>query len=140
MQLWLQLRQSTASVTTANFGITFNNDTGTNYQRSGTQLQGSGTSIYAAAQTSITMATAAANATSNHFGTGFFTIPSYSGGVFKQMLGNFSIDGTNVVAGSLVYLLSGLWLSTAAITRITLTPASSANFIAGSRVTLYGLS
>ena len=76
-------------------------------------------------------------ATASVFGNGELYIPNYAGSTNKS----FSSDGVaenNGTAGGLG-LTANLWSSTAAITRITLTPSSGGNFMQYSSASLYGI-
>jgi hypothetical protein len=73
--------------------------------------------------------------TANYFGAGDFMIGNISSSVFKPMTSNFfcPTSPTNAYSGS----VGGLWLSTAAVTSVTLYPFTG-NLVAGSSVSIYG--
>lgn len=74
--------------------------------------------------------------TANCFGVGSFTIGNSKSAVFKPVTSNFeAILGTTT---SYSGTLGGSWQSTAAVSSVTLLPASG-NLVAGSSLTLYGL-
>jgi hypothetical protein len=81
-------------------------------------------------------ATTAADATASTFSNTEIYIPNYAGSANKS----FSIDivTEDNQTKSLAFLLAGLWSNTAAITSITLYPATG-NFAQYSTATLYGI-
>ena len=125
---------STASVNGVGLNLQFNSDTATNYSL--TRLGGDGASAYSNRSTSINSIRLASNGNSS-------TIPnlynidvfSYAGSTYKTTLSTASedINGSGTVSN-----VVGLWRSTAAITRIDLSP-SSGNFNTGTTATLYGI-
>lgn len=120
--------------------ITFNNDTGANYER---QLNTASNATLTAAQ-----ATAAANISglifsaatdTANYGTSLqFVIPFYSGTTFNKTILLWSFNN-QLAAGSLGNrFLTGAWNNTAAITRMDIT-LGSGNFVSGSKIDLYGI-
>jgi hypothetical protein len=123
----------------ASLYVQCNGDTGTNYQWQyfvaslATQASNAGVSA-----TGIFIGELpGSGSTTNYFGSGAFTMAGCSTSVFKSAVGR----GWHVTSpsGQNVGLFSGQWLSTAAITSLTLSPAAG-NFVAGSTFTVYGLS
>ena len=120
----------------ANYGqvnCTFNGDSGANYTFKGPN-QGSGIAASSFELGDI----AGASAPAGYVGCTDLLIPNYAQtSLFKSWAGiaNWQ-DGTDNANG----LVTGTWLSTAAITSLALVVAGGSNFIAGSRVTLYGMS
>jgi hypothetical protein len=134
---------SSAAADIETIDVTFNGDTGSHY--TGQNIQGSDTTV-----------TANAVAASSSYATGLFapgasftsTIPAsftldifdYGGATFQK-----AIQSTcflpQATTGSFIITSGGFWApaSPAAITSITLTLASG-NFVAGSRISLYGVS
>jgi hypothetical protein len=118
--------------------LTFNSDTGANYAQH--QIGGNGTSVGAAAYTSqnsgyIQRGTAALNL-SNTFGAFIFDVLDYTNtNKYKTVrnLGGYE-DNTN----GTIYLASDLWMSTSAITSLSLAP-STGNFSQYSHFALYGI-
>ena len=136
----LQIR-SVAKTTTVGDGaealvLRFNSDSGSNYARH--FLSGNGSSVSSGATTSA-----------NYVGAGLVTtnssIAAFAGNVC-DVLDAYSTTKNKTIRtlaghpGSLVFiqLLSGVWLNTASITSMTLSP-SLGNFITGSRFSLYGI-
>lgn len=78
------------------------------------------------------------NYTASTFGSTEIYIPNYTSSNNKS----FSVDSTteNNATGSTIAIWAGLWSQTAAITSITLTIASSNNFVQYTTATLYGIS
>lgn len=74
--------------------------------------------------------------TANYFGDGQFAIGNIASSVFKPISSYWqcATSVTNAYAGT----GGGLWLSTAAVTSVTLLP-SSGNLVAGSSMSIYGL-
>jgi len=75
--------------------------------------------------------------TANTFASGEIYIPNYASANYKSA----SIDAVteNNAAGALAELQAILWSNTSAITSITITNASSVNFVQYSSATLYGI-
>ena len=116
----------------------FNGDTGSNY--SWHRLIGNGTSVTSSAGTSQTYilndATAGNTFTTNAFFAGVIDIlDPYS--TTKNTTTRTLIGG----AGSYnaIQLNSGVWRNTASVTSFALEPLNSANWLAGSRFSLYGI-
>lgn len=77
------------------------------------------------------------SATANTFGNVEIYIPNYAGSANKS----FSSDGVAETNATTTYmsLVAGLWDNTAAITQITIKPATAVNFLQYSTATLYGI-
>lgn len=140
---FLLVGRSDATATAVTPGFTFNNDGGTNYDYEWRVNKGTSPSdVNANAATSFQVGgIGAASATSGSPGSMQVTIPCYAATTFrKQML--FTCWYKNVADGTAGAYSAGVgggeWRSTAAITRIIVTP-SSGNFIAGSAFYLYGV-
>jgi hypothetical protein len=137
----LQVRMVTRTVRTDindSVGIRINGDTGSNYAYH--RLIGNGSSVSSSAATSETTMSDISNAgntfTANGFGAAVVDIlDAYSASK------NTTIRALSGVVGSFnnVMLNSGLFINTASITSLTLLPKNSANFLAGSRFSLYGI-
>jgi hypothetical protein len=89
------------------------------------------------ALTSFRTQATGATATANAFGNSEFYIPDYAGSTFKSA----SSDGVseNNATSAYAWIVSNLWSSTAAITSISVTNLNSANFVANSTFSLYGI-
>jgi len=123
--------------------LQFNSDTGSNYTRHGLGGYnfGGSTAVYSNAgtsQTSLFLAEAmpVSSSTANAFGA-----------IVTDILDPFettknktvrSLNGMNA-AWSSVELRSGAWLSTSAVSSITIKPLVGSNLVANSRFSLYGL-
>ena len=138
----LQIRfitRSTRSATSSNIFIGFNSDTTTgNYY--GHMLEGNGSAVSAAAKigtsTSFMSATSAASNTSGIFSGGVIDILDYANtNKYKTSRG---LSGYDANGSGLLYLASGLWMNTAAITSIEITDALG-NFATNSTFALYGI-
>ena len=117
----------------------FNSDTGSNYSRH--QLNGDGTSATADAGTSTTSMQinrfTASSATANNFGVLVADILDYSNtNKYKTVrtLGGYDDNGSGFIT-----LNSGLWMSTSAVSTITLISINAANFAQYSSFALYGI-
>jgi hypothetical protein len=120
--------------------IQFNSDTGSNYARH--YLYGDGSSPYAGASTSQTSANigaqGAALSGSNVFGVGVIDILDYTSTNKYKTVRCLSGDDRN--GSGDIQLSSGLWMSTSAISSITLlAQTGSANFAQYSSFALYGI-
>jgi hypothetical protein len=130
-------RGDTAANTVA-LNMTFNSDTGANYTYH--RLEGDGSATYAAGgadQTNTQFGTiTAASAASNIMGVGIVDVHDYASTTKYKTARMFGAQDRNG-AGSLL-LRSGLWMSTSAISSITIT-TNSGNFTTSSVFSLYGI-
>ena len=131
------MARSTQAATAVYFNVYFNNDTtATNYR-----FTKDGASAGSAANAGDALAyggvVAAANATAGQVGSWHIKINDYAGTTFNKMFtsigGHREADATLVAAQ-----YTTEWESTTAINRITVTLAAG-NFLAGSRLRLYGV-
>jgi hypothetical protein len=138
----LQLRavmRSTRAAATDSLRMSLNGDSGTNYVSH--RLVGNGTTVTSAASTGDNIwdidAFPGNTDTSGSFGL-----------LIMDILDAFNTNKNTTIrhhatrigsANQLVRLTSGLWLSTAAITSITLDQNVGPNWLAGSRFSLYGI-
>jgi hypothetical protein len=136
----LQLRvfgQSTLSASTDNLSMYFNNDTANNYVTHA--VSGSGAtagSTAFTAQPRFYVPSLFPAATSAQFAAIIIDVLDYTSVVKNKtvrIIGGFDANGSGNS-----FLTSGLWLSTAAITRFS--GGTSANFAQYSRFDLYGIS
>lgn len=137
----LAILRGTTATTEASAKLTFNNDTGSNYDDQTTS--GLGTTVAAAenlGQTAIRPANyPGSSATANKAAAAVIVIPNYAGTVFHKTA--ISLSGTpwGTSTGTIrIRIGSHVWRSTAAISRITLAPNAD-NWLTGSRLTLWGL-
>ena len=123
-----------------NLLMRFNGDTGANYHWQ--LMQGSGATAAAsssASQTAIIPGSVLGSAHTNRAGSSYIFIPEYTGTTWHK--NSLSQGGRikNDTANDFIFqTFFGHWKSTAAITSITLLPATG-NFQIGSIATLYGL-
>jgi hypothetical protein len=136
-----QVRGDTAGVSNTGIRVTFNNDSGSNYN--GQFVGGNNTTAYAAIQTAAAFGylgeMPAATATSGYSSSGSIEIPNYMGtAFFKNAMFATTRDTNGAGANMVAYRGHIVWKSTTAISRIDLFPQYG-NFLTGSRVTLYGI-
>ena len=123
--------------------VRFNSDTGSNYAYH--LLYGNGSSAAATGSSSETNMTyqlmsAGANATSGIYGAGIIDILDYANtNKYKTIRSLCGVDLNSATTDAQVRLASGLWQNTNAVTSITLTSATSGNFIQYSHFALYGI-
>ena len=143
LRLHLLIRGDTAAANTR-FQMRFNNDTAGNYdwQRMFLAAAGPPGGQESFAATSLEVGDIpAATSTASLFGQGVIDIAAYAQTTAHKLeqFSGTSIEGPGTGTGNMVLWSSGgRWRSTAAINRITIFPAAG-NFIAGSRLTIYGL-
>lgn len=132
--LAITIRKTTAD---GSYTVRLNNDSGANY----TLQQVSGSAAAATAVESLAATSwgfGGIPSTANYVSNALVIFPDYAGSLYKT----FVQLGTKIVGvstGNLVMAArGGIWLNTAAINRITLTPDAN-NFDVGSTVTIYGL-
>ena len=135
----LQIRftaRSTLADTAESLSVRVNGVSTSSYSQH--RLFGTGSSVISSAESSITLFRmgfiSSATATANSFGAGVIDIlDPYSTTKNKTFR---SLGG--VVLGA-VALSSGAFLSTAAVSSITITSETGANFVTGSRFSIYGI-
>lgn len=123
--------------------IRFNGDSGANYDFEKVQPNGSTTTSFEfLAQTSLqSYNLPGTNAPGTTPGSVVVDIPNYAATAFEKTCHLEAFMKTTLVAGAMYdQFLGGTWRSTAAINRITLSTNSGSSFVAGTRVTLYGIS
>jgi hypothetical protein len=139
----LQVRifaRSAQAITNTNTRMRINGDTGANYVIH--QLQGNGSSASSSANLSLTElipflgTTPAASLTSGIFGNGIIDILDYTNTNKNKV--TRTISGYDGNGSGIASLSSGLWLSTSAITSLTV--FIDGDWVSGSRVDLYGIS
>lgn len=134
LRIIAELRSDQASAAAAY--LRFNNDSGSNYRNfSGV---GGGAAPAAVAQIQLLDNINESDSNADLFSIVEIVIANYANAVHnKTVLARGSAtmyDGANSVTS----VVHGMWISTAAINRVTLLP-STGNFAAESRVTLYGM-
>jgi concanavalin A-like lectin/glucanase superfamily protein len=136
------IARCTDAAGTDRLNLRLNNDSATNYYSARSTING--TTVSATTDTGATViqcATypSAGAALANSFGISEISIIGYaSTSWLKQVQWHaFGVQST-LATGSTVHHGGGLWNSTAAITRVTLLGASTANFATGSQLRIYG--
>ena len=119
--------------------IRFNSDTGSNYTLH--YLLGDGTSATAGASTSITSTFSdgftCAGVASSIFGVAVIDILDYKNtNKYKTMR---SLSAWDDNGDGRVWLESGVWMDTSAISTITFTPNAGSNFVQYTQFALYGI-
>ena len=132
----LQVRYiNTTSTVNQNLNVTFNSDSGSNY--SWHRLLGDGASAVAdASSTTTAMMIGRSGGNSTSFAGGVIDVLDYAN-TSKYKTAR-SLYGTDQNGSGLIFLSSGLWQNTAAISTLTITPASG-NFAQYSSFALYGI-
>lgn len=121
--------------------IQFNSDTSSSYARH--QLFGDGSSAAATATSSTTYIASglseltAANAPANTFGVGIIDILDYANTSKYKTVRALTGQDQNSTSGR-IFLASGLWQSTSAITSIVLAPETG-NYVQYTSIALYGI-
>lgn len=125
--------RDSVSAIASSCSISFNGSTSS---FSGIYLQGSGAGPATGSLARFIGNNVSSTATANTFSNAVVYIPNYAAAVNKS----FSVDAVTENNATTAYtnLVAGLWSNTAAITSISLTPASG-NFVQYSTATLYGI-
>jgi hypothetical protein len=143
--LWVvgMIRGTRAAASTDGLNITVNNDSGSNYDAevwydngSAWTLVNGGYGVTAFQSLGVTASTA----TANRFTMVELLIPGYASTSWhKMMFGRVGFDSAAAVTSMFTGMHACGWNSTAAITRITMQGANTANLVSGSQVTVYGI-
>jgi hypothetical protein len=122
-----------ASTATNDAGLIIN---GSNENQSQKQLQGTGSAVSSSAYTFDIFLICSSGDTANTFSNSTHYFPNYTDSNNKS----FSVDSVseNNATQAFQRIIAGLNSSTAAITSISMYPASG-NFVVGSTVSLYGI-
>ncbi len=140
LQLRFTGRCNLASNTDNNAEMIFNSDTGSNYSQHGlysNNLSATGTFANINQTNMLAGRTPGAGSTANVFGVGIIDILDYTNtNKFKTIK---SLTGHDQNGSGFLFLFSGNWRSTAAITSIRFIPANSASWIQHSNFALYGV-
>lgn len=139
LQIRYTARSDRASIRSS-AGLRFNSDTGSNYAHH--RLYGYSSAVYSDGATSTQYAPdnlvyAAASATTGYHGTAIIDILDYASTSKNKTTRVFG--GSPQAGDADIYLVSGLWMNTTAVTSITITDRWGANFTTTSRFSLYGL-
>lgn len=125
--------------TSALINLTFNGDTGNNYDGQRSSFTTATALSEQLAQASVIIGVAAGStAPANYFASGEILIPHYRGGGFKTAQSQANLLAAQSTGNVFSRLHSAFWRNVAAITSVTLT-LSSGNFVTDSTVTLYGM-
>jgi hypothetical protein len=140
LEIIVNARGDTAATNTG-LELRFNNDSAANYDYQ--HVKGIAALTVAAEFLGLTSAeigaVSAATATADISGFVKATVSDYASSTFRKQIISQSATQTGVTSGTLsIFNILNAWRSTAAVNRITVFPAAG-NFIAGSRLTIYGL-
>lgn len=139
LQVRYYVRSDIAS-TAASVFSRFNGDGGSNYAYH--TMFGDGTAVTSVGSTASTVIWTGnmpgASVTSNFFACGVVDIFDYADTNKNKVVR--AAHGYDANGSGQVYLASSLWLNTAAVTSILFVSGGGANFVAGSRFDLYGVS
>jgi hypothetical protein len=133
--------RSTAATTSVAVQLTINGDAGANYRNE--RVYGNTNTAFGAQGLADNYAylgdATAASVTAGYTGAFDVTIPNYAGTTFmKSMVGiNRLANGTGT-GNFFVFGVASQWVNTAAITQLDVT-LTSGNFVAGSKIWLYGI-
>jgi hypothetical protein len=138
----LQIRMTTRSAGSADVAqLAFNSDTSNNYTDH--FLYGNGSSVLSGANTIPSFAgilvgqSLGSGETSNSFATSIVDILDYASSSKNTTVRSFY--GGHTSSWNRIYLRSGMWNSTSAVTSISLVNNGGASFATGSRISLYGI-
>lgn len=135
-----QLR-TTEAIVISSAVVTLNNDSGANYDAQvvrGRDVTASAVDGQAGA-TQFNVIAPGASAAAGVFGAQLLVVPNYAATVAEKSalaIGGFADEAA---AGGDAGARTYHWRSTAAVTRLIFTAGSASNFLAGSRVTVYGV-
>jgi hypothetical protein len=136
LEIYLSARAAAAS-SQQNILVRFNNDSGNNYTSQQTTVSGASFGGSALSGTSsMHMGFVAGNSgTAGHAGGVKMVIPDYARTSYNKTIHS---EGAAPLAAFYLQECSGIWVDTDAITRIQMFP-DSGNWLAGSRLTIYGI-
>lgn len=134
------LMRTTQAAVVGNVNLTLNNDATANYDRVDVSANSGGVSGGAAAAESGVVLTGPGGSVgaTTVFGAASVLIPCYRQTTADKLVLPIAGFADATTTDGIVQVRPTHWRSTAAITRITITPASG-NLAAGSRLTVYGL-
>lgn len=143
LQIRLIGRTDRSSAGIDQMNIRFNSDTGSNYVTNH-YIQGTGSAVYAGANTAGTLMTVyrltadGSPTLSNAFGVAVIDILDYTNTNKYKTLRTVGGQNMGSVSGE-VFLVSAAWMSTAAVSSITITPNTGTLFKQYSQFSLYGV-
>lgn len=124
-----------------NIALQFNTDTGAHYTYS-LQLSSTGAGFFSTQAASATLGLIGnltlSTATAGQAGSADVTIYSYAGTTFAKNYSSYAVSVPTASTSELL-LVVGSWLSTAAITSITILEQAGNTFAVGSTFSLYGI-
>jgi len=139
LQIRYTIQYINGTTGTTAMNLQFNNDTGSNYAKH--QLTGNGSTVTSGATTSssnIQLSDAGTRPSeTNNFGAGVIDILDFSSSAKNTTIR--ALYGATTPSESYVYLTSGLWNSTSAVTSIKHFSVSGFSYSVGTRFSLYGV-
>ena len=138
LQIRYTIQYINGTTGTTAMNLQFNNDTGSNYAKH--QLTGNGSTVTSGATTSssnIQLSDAGTRPSETSFGAGVIDILDFSSSAKNTTIK--ALYGAITPSEDYVYLTSGLWNSTSAVTSIKHFSVSGFSFATGSRFSLYGI-
>ena len=132
----LLLVHSTRAALAGQYGINISFN-GSSSGFTGRYLQGNGSAASSGTSTQFIGISPGTGYTANTFGNGSVYIPNYAGSTNKSFSADDVIENNATTAYA--DLIAGLWSNTAAITSISITPATT-SFLQYSTAYLYGIS
>ena len=137
MEIMIYARTDEAAVQSS-AKLTFNNDTGANYDRQYQTGQNAAvTAASAVAATGVFMGATGASALAGNFGIDTIWIPNYSGTVGNKTGFVAWADTDSVAANQAVFTAAFGYRSTSAITRVKIVPGAGTVFKVGSQLLIY---
>lgn len=137
LQIRLIVRDGTN--TNSQYYLTFNGGASASYASH--VLRGNGTSAFAAGfatNTEMRFAAQTTATTANIFGASIIDVIDYASTTKNKTVRSFNGYDNNTSDGW-IYLVSSVWLSTSAVTSITITNANGSTLASGSTFALYGI-
>lgn len=144
LKLLLYLRSDRAGAALDGAQLRFNNDSGANYYVEISNAVGNATNVTTIESLGATAGLIGqipgATATASYWSQIEVTVANYAATTAFKTFASLGGVSTGVATGSQNNRLgTGIYIATTAISRVTITSTNGANFITGSRCTLYGL-
>lgn len=134
------LARTTQAVVTSTVQLRFNGDSGANYDRAqmSSTAGAAPAGATAAGGTNIDPPVPGSSVGANTFASWMIWVPAYTQTTAHKMLSGTGGWAEATATNDVIASTTGKWRNTAAITQVSIT-AGSGNLVAGSRLTVYGL-